>query len=337
MVKIGIIGAGYWGPNLIRNFNSLEDCEVKYLADLREGRLDFVKENYPHITTTTNYLDILNDAKISAIVIATPVETHHKFAMEALKKGKHVYVEKPFTISEVEARELIDLSEEKNLTLMVGHLFEYHPAVNKIKELLKKGIIGDVYYIDAARINMGPPESKYNVMWDLAPHDISIILYLVGKLPSFLQAIGVDFRSDQWQGLIQSSYITLQFEDKSFAQIHNSWISPNKTRRIEIFGSRGVILYDEMRVQKVTVFYEGIDTRKSGGAKTSTNLSYSTGEIEYPGIPEGEPLKIECQHFVDSVVNNRRPRSDGYDGLNVVRIIEKAELSINNNNQVIKY
>ena len=247
MINIGIIGAGYWGPNLIRNFDSLEECQVKYVADLREGRLDFVKENYPQIISTSNYLDILNDKEISAVVIATPVETHYKFGMEALDQGKNVYIEKPFTTSEAEAQELVALAEKNNLTLMVGHLFEYHPAVNKIKEILNNGTIGDIYYIDAARINMGPPESKYNVIWDLAPHDLSIILYLMDKTPVSIQAIGNDFRSDQWQGLIQSSYITLKFEDLSFAQIHNSWLSPNKTRRLEIFGSKGVLLYDELK------------------------------------------------------------------------------------------
>ncbi len=338
MVKIGIIGAGYWGPNLIRNFCSINQCEVKYVADLRKGRLDFVKKNYPHIRTTTNYKEIINDEDITAIVIATPVETHYKVGMESIKSGKHVYIEKPLSKSEIDAKHLIEFAEEKKVKLMVGHLFKYHPAVNKIRALLKSDVIGDIYYIDSTRINLGPPESKYNVMWDLAPHDLSIVLYLMGKTPSAVYALGNDFRSDQWKGLIQSSFITLLFKNKSYAQIHNSWLSPNKTRRMEIFGSKGTILYDDMKEKdKITIFDEGIDTRKAGGAQTSNSLIYGTSNIECPKIPNGEPLKIECQHFINSILNNTTPRSDGYDGMNIVKIIEKADLSIKNNNKIFEF
>ena len=220
---------------------------------------------------------------------------------------------------------------------MVGHLFEYHPIVIKIKELIDDGIIGDVYYIDAARINLGPPESEVNVIWDLAPHDLSIVLYLMGDKPKSIRAVGHDFKKEQWKGLTQAAYINLEFENGSFVTIHNSWLSPNKTRRLEIFGSKGVILYDEMNLKKITVFDEGIDSRKDGGSKTSKNLSYGIGKIEYPEIPEGEPLKIECTHFIDCIRYQKTPKSDGVDGYNVVNIIEKANESIVYNGKIIKF
>ena len=330
MINIGIIGAGYWGPNLIRNFNEIETCNLKYVSDLREGRLDFVKEKYPDIICTTNYKDILNDDSIDAVVIATPVNTHHKFGIEALKANKHIYIEKPFTSSSEEAKDLVKLAEEKGRVVMVGHLFKYHPAVRKIKSLIDEGAIGDIYYIDASRINMGPPESEVNVIWDLAPHDLSIVLYLLGEAPNSVRAMGHDFKKDQWQGLTQASYINLDFNNGSFVTIHNSWVSPNKTRRLEIFGSKGVILYDEMKDKKLTVFDEGVDSRKDGGAKTSANLVYRAGKIEYPEIPNGEPLRMECIHFLECIQDNKAPISDGVDGYNVVNIIEKANSSIAN-------
>ncbi len=337
MINIGIIGAGYWGPNLIRNFSSLENCKVKYVADLRDGRLEFVKQNYPEIETTTDYNLILEDKEISAAVIATPVTTHFKLGVEALNANKHVYIEKPFTSTSEESQKLVRLASEKHKTLMVGHLFEYNPAVTTIKELIDLDKIGEIYYIDAARVNMGPPESEVNVIWDLAPHDLSIILYLLGETPIKVRCIGSNFRKDQWNDLIQASYIILGFKNNKFAQIHNSWLSPNKTRRMEIFGSKGVILYDEMRENKITIFDEGIDLRKSGGAKTSINLTYGIGKIEYPEIPAGEPLKIECEHFINCIETGKSPRSDGIDGMNVVKIIEKANLSITNNGATLEF
>lgn len=337
MVNIGIIGAGYWGPNLIRNFSSLENCRVKYVADLRDGRLEFVKQNYPEIKTTNDYNIILEDKDILVVVIATPVTTHFKLGVEAFNANKHLYIEKPFTATAEEAQKLVRLAREKGKILMVGHLFEYHPAVNKVKEILDSGKIGEIFYIDAARINMGPPESEVNVIWDLAPHDLSIILYLLGETPITVRCIGSNFRKDQWNDLIQASYITLGFKNNKFAQIHNSWLSPNKTRRMEIFGSKGVILYDEMRENKITIFDEGIDLRKSGGAKTSINLTYGIGKIEYPEIHAGEPLKIECEHFINCIETGKSPRSDGIDGMNVVKIIEKANLSITNNGATLEF
>lgn len=337
MINIGIIGAGYWGPNLIRNFANLDNCYIKYVADLRQGRLEYVKKNYPEIETTTDYNVILEDKEILAVVIATPVTTHFKLGLETLNANKHVYIEKPFTATVEEAQELVRLAREKGKVLMVGHLFEYHPVVNKVKEILDSGKIGEIFYIDAARVNLGPPESEVNVIWDLAPHDLSIILYLLGETPTTVRCIGSNFRKDQWNDLIQASYITLGFKNNKFAQIHNSWLSPNKTRRMEIFGSNGVILYDEMRENKITIFDEGIDLRKSGGAKTSINLTYGIGKIEYPEIPAGEPLKIECEHFINCIETGKSPRSNGIDGMNVVKIIEKANLSITNNGATLEF
>ena len=329
MINIGIIGAGYWGPNLIRNFSSLENCHVKYVADLREARLEFVNNNFPDIHTTTDFQTIFDDQEIDAVVIATPVSTHLELGKKALEANKHVFIEKPFTTSVKEAEILVQLASEKDLRIMVGHLFEYHPAVIKIKEILDEGGIGDVYYIDIARLNLGPPETNANVIWDLAPHDISILLYLLGEIPNKVVGVGRSFRNDQWKNLIQASYITMEFPSGKFAQIHNSWLTPNKTRRLEIFGSKGVLVYDEMAVNKLALFGEGIDLRLSGGSNTANNLNYSAGDISYPEIPNIEPLKNECNHFIECIVNNQTPKSDGVSGLNVVRIIESACNSIN--------
>ncbi len=330
MINIGIIGAGYWGPNLIRNFNSLPNCNVKYVADLIPDRLQLIKENFQDITTTDNYKDILSDSSVEAVVIATPVATHSKLGEEALNSAKHVFIEKPFTTNTVEAEKLIELAEKEKRVLMVGHLFEYHPAVIKLKEIIDSGNIGDIYYIDIARLNLGPPATTANVIWDLAPHDISILLYLINDLPEKVSCVGGSYKKDQWVDLIQAAYITLQFSGNRIAQIHNSWLSPAKTRKMMIFGSKGMIVYDEMADKKIAVYGEGEDLRKHGGAKSSINLSYGAGEIFYPEIPDDEPLKKECEHFINCIIDNEIPKSDGIDGLNVIRIIEKANASIVN-------
>ena len=337
MTTIGIIGAGYWGPNLIRNFSSISDCQVKYVCDSRPGRLDFISEKYPQVKLCSDYSEILSDTEVDGVVIATPVASHFQIATDVLKKGKDVFIEKPFTETIDEAEKLVRMAGEGNRVLMVGHLFEYHPAVTTIKHLIDAGSIGDVYYIDAVRINMGPPESKVNVIWDLAPHDLSIILFLLGKEPIQIKALGKAFNQEQWKDLVQVSYISLEFSNNQFAQIHNSWLSPNKTRRLEIFGSKGVIVYDDMKENKLTLYDEGVDSRKDGGSKTSAILSYGAGKIEHPEIPAGEPLKIECEHFIQRINDRQPPRSNGQDGLSVIKIIEKANLSIANSGKSFKF
>lgn len=327
-MNIGIIGAGYWGPNLIRNFNDIPQCNVKYVADLIPDRLKFIKDKFPEIEVTGDYQELLSDSAVEAVVIATPVGTHFKLGEEALNAGKHVFIEKPFTTTSEEAQKLIEIAAKDQKVLMVGHLFVYHPAVIKIKEILDEGSIGDIYYVDIARLNLGPPDTTANVIWDLAPHDISILLYLTGNLPEKVTCVGGSYRKDQWADLIQAAYITLEFPGDKLAQIHNSWLSPAKTRKMIFFGSKGMIVYDEMAEKKISVYGEGEDLRKHGGAKFSINLSYGTGEITYPDIPKAEPLREECVHFIQCITDKKKPRSDGRDGLNVIRIIEEANASI---------
>ena len=327
-ITIGIIGAGYWGPNLIRNFSSLNDCKVKYVADLREARLQFVNNTFHGIETTTNFQRIFNDATVDAVVIATPVSTHLELGKKALEANKHVFIEKPFTASVKEAEELIEIAKKRDLRLMVGHLFEYHPAVIKIKSLIDEGTIGEVYYLDTARLNLGPPEANVNVIWDLAPHDISILLYLFAEIPHKVYGVGGSYKKDQWKGLIQTAHMIIEFPSGKYANIYNSWLSPNKTRRLEIYGSKGMIIYDDMAENTLTLYDEGVDLRLKGGSNTAANLSYGSGEISYPEIPNIEPLKNECQHFIHCIVENKTPKSDGINGLNVIRIIEEACHSI---------
>jgi predicted dehydrogenase len=332
-VNIGIIGAGYWGPKLLRNFLSLANCNVKCISDLKSGRLDFIRKEFPYVDTTDEYSEIINDKTINAVCIATPVTTHKKIAEEAILAGKHVFVEKPMTSSIEEAESLLKTAAKHNKKLAVGHVFQFAPAVRKIKELLDAKTIGEVLHITSTRINLGPPESEVDVIWDLGPHDFSILLYLLNqsahKISSFTNAYPFNAHNNPANGnpvkkLINNAHIDLCFNNNVTAHIHLSWLSSNKIRLMQIFGTEGTIVYDEMLALdgKVKLYGKGIDNRINSKVSDTTNLSYQSGDIYVLTLEQHEPLRMECEHFINSIINDTELINDGKMGLEVVKLLE---------------
>ena len=255
MINVGVIGAGYWGPNLIRNFQQISRSNVVMVADLNPERLSYIQSLYPAIETTTNYKDLISNAEIDALAIATPVFTHKDFALEAMEQGKHVFIEKPMAASVADARAMIELSERKGLCLMVGHTFEYNSAVIKIKEIIDSGELGEIYYINSQRLNLGLFQQDINVVWDLAPHDISIILYWLGKEPKYITAMGTSHINPAIQDV---ATVSLVFDNDLIAFVQCSWLDPNKIRKITVVGSKKMLVYDDIETNnKIWIFDKG--------------------------------------------------------------------------------
>ncbi|MBI1922651.1 Gfo/Idh/MocA family oxidoreductase [Candidatus Poribacteria bacterium] len=329
MITIAVIGCGYWGPNLIRNFNELSNCKVLKVCDQKQGRLKFIGTRYPHIELCSEHRDVFNDPCIDAVCLVTPVPTHYALAKEALLAGKNVFVEKPLAYSTDQAKELIDLAERCGKVLMVGHVFEYHPAITKISAIMKNGECGDMRYIDSCRINLGPPTVQVSVIWDLAPHDLSIIFYLTGMEPTAVSAVGKSYLR---KGLEDVSYITVQFDNGVLGHVHVSWLSPCKLRTTYIIASQKVIVFnDTLSVEKVKIYNEGIDTRIDADDFGEFQLTYRSGDIHSPNLDNREPLHIECEHFIECIEKGIKPRSDGLSGLRVVKTLEAAQRSMRNN------
>lgn len=326
-LKIGIIGCGYWGPNLIRNFVDLRGSEVVMVSDLNPQRLDRIHSTYPGVLLTENYTDLFQQ-NLDAVVIATPPPTHYPIAKECLEHGLHVLVEKPLTLNSAHAKDLIRLSDEKGLVLMVGHTFEYNAAVHTLKKLMDDGELGDIYYLDSARLNLGLFQRDLNVMWDLAPHDISIILYLMGKLPLAVSAQGTVCVVDK---LHDVAYMNLIFPDNVMAHIHVSWLDPCKVRRVTVVGSKKMAVYNDVEnLEKIKIYDKGVEAPPYSNNFGEFQLSYRYGDILIPNIRFTEPLKVECQHFLDCIIKHEKPCSCGEDGLNVVTILEAAQKSLTN-------
>jgi predicted dehydrogenase len=332
MVRMGVIGCGYWGPNLIRNFFSVPNCEMSICCDKDEAKLKRMDKLFKGIRTTIDYRDLLGD-DIDAVCIATPVWTHFRLAEECLNAGKHVMVEKPFASSSKECRELIDLAKERERVLMVGHTFEYTASVNKIKEIVKSGELGEIFYVSSTRVNLGLFQKDINVIWDLAPHDISIILYVLEKEPRLVNAQGRDhFR----KGIEDVALTTLTFDNGTIAFLHNSWLDPNKIRRMVFVGSKKMLLYDDVdQNEKIKIYDKGVEVPRYYDTFAEFHFSYRYGDIHIPHIDEYEPLKAECSHFVECITEGKTPKSDGCCGLKVVEIIEAANESLRNNGYAI--
>lgn len=330
-LNIGVIGCGYWGPKLIRNFNSLINCTVKSVSDKKPGRLEFIKTEFPGIEAYLNYNDIVNDDTVDAVCIATPVKTHNELVIEALNAGKHVFVEKPMAASSIEAKQMNEAAAVNNRKLAVGHVFQFAPAVRAIKRIIENGSVGKIFHIASSRINLGPPETDTDVIWDLGPHDFSILLYLLNEFPnkinSFNNFYPFGFSKDDKQKLINNSDIHLSFPSGITAQVHLSWLSSNKTRLMQIFGSEGTIVYDEMLALdgKVKLYGKGIDNRIGTNEGDAKILGYHSGDIHIISLEQHEPLRMECEHFIDGILNNRELINDGTIGLQVVKMLELAE------------
>jgi len=328
MINVAVVGCGYWGPKHIRNFHEIPEVNVAAVCDLDDTKLKQVKSQYPYIEPVTNYGDLLQ-SRVDAVVIATPVNTHCKLAKEALLHDKHVLVEKPMTSTSAEAVELIELAEKRNLVLMVGHTYEYHPAIDFLRQLVRDDGLGDIYAIDSARLNLGLFRDDVDVLWDLAPHDICIVLSMLDQNPVAVSARGgchID------PGMYDVAYLELLFPNKAMSHIHVSWLHPRKIRQLTIVGSEKMAVYDDVsEAEQIHIYDKGLAIDDSGDSKFGTwPPNYRYGNVVIPFIANTEPLKLECRHFLDCVVEGKKPRTDGWSGLRVVNILEQASRSLAN-------
>ena len=324
-MKLGVIGYGYWGPNLVRNFTELDGAEVKWCADQRADRRALVKRRFPLIQVADSAQPIFDDPEVNAVVIAAPVSTHYALAKQALERGKHVLVEKPMTRSAAEAEELLELAHKKGLVLMVDHTFIYTGAVRKMKEIVDVGELGDLYYLDSVRVNLGLFQSDVDVLWDLAPHDLAILAYLIDKTPKFVSVMGTDHTGS---GLVDVAYMTIQFENNFIAHLHVNWLSPVKIRQMLIGGTRRMLVYNDMEPsEKVRVYDRGVRVTTEEGLY-KTLVDYRTGDMWAPKLEFREALAAEAEHFQECVRFNKMPWSSGSAGLSVVKLLEAAQRSL---------
>ncbi len=338
MIKIGVVGCGYWGPKHIRVCHELIGADLTSVCDLDEQKLESVRLQYPALATTTDYGQFLKNST-DAVIIATPVNTHYKLAREALLCDKHVMIEKPMTSNSQEAISLIELAEKRNLVLMAGHTYEYHPAVDFLRKVIASGDLGDIYSIDADRLNLGLFRDDVNVIWDLAPHDISIILSLIGETPIAVSARGTHHIKPN---NCDSAYIEILFNNEKMGNVHVSWLHPRKVRQVTILGSQKMAVYDDVsETEKIHVYDKGLTLKPNGNGNGNSKFSawppnYRYGDVVIPYISNAEPLKVECSHFIKCVTEGVKPRSDGWAGLKVTSILEAADKSLANGGQRVK-
>jgi predicted dehydrogenase len=340
IVKIALVGLGYWGPNLARNLASLKEAQLHTLCDLCTDRLTQFSRQYPEARTTSDYSTVLNDREIDGVVIATPVHTHFELAKRALLAGKHVMVEKPLAQTSAQCQELIALAEPQGLTLMAGHVFIYNPAVRKVKEYIDSGLLGQIYYIYSQRLNLGIIRQDVNALWNFAPHDISIINYWLDTAPVDVVMRGYSYIQP---GIEDVVFMTLDYPGGVGANVHISWLDPHKVRRMTIVGSEKMVVYDDVSADARIIIYDKGVTRKHT-ASTPPNLDgnslgrYETfgefqlllraGDVLIPKLDFTEPLKLECQHFIECIRTGQPAITDGYDGLRVVQVLEAAQASL---------
>jgi predicted dehydrogenase len=323
---IGVIGYGYWGPNLVRNFSEIPGSRVVAVSDLRADRLAPIVARYPSVKLTTDYHDLLNDPDIDAVVVATPVSTHFPLALEALNAGKHVLVEKPLAPTTEQAERLIATAAARGLILAVDHTFVYTGAVRKIKELVDSGRLGRLYYYDSVRVNLGLVQPDVNVLWDLAVHDLSIMDYVLGQQPHAVAATGAAHIPGK---PVNTAYLTCFFADNVLAHFHVNWLAPVKIRRTLIGGDRQMIVYDDLEPsEKIKVYDKGITVTNGENGSYDLLVGYRAGDMWAPQLSMAEALRVEAQHFVESIQQGTRPITDGEAGLRVVRILEAATRSL---------
>lgn len=327
-VRVGIIGLGYWGPKLARNLHNLPGVSMAMASDLSQERLDDLRKIYPDIALTLDYKDLLNDS-LNAVVIATPVYTHHKLAREALLAGKHVFVEKPLTSNSAHGEELLNLAKERDLRLMVGHTFVYNPCVEAVKRVIHSGELGDIYYLNSTRVNLGLLQPDINVMWDLAPHDLSILSYILDDDPLKVSALGSVYVNKS-HNLPEVVYINLRYKNDVIANLRVSWLDPVKIRRLTVVGSKKMLVYDDISDNKVMLYDKGVDVPPYSITEEEFQASYRNGPESLVPYEWVEPLYAECEHFIDCIRTGNNPRSDGEKGLKVVKILESAQRSLMN-------
>lgn len=326
----GVVGCGYWGPNLVRNFLGQESLTGMSCFDLDTRRVDALVKTFPNVKPCRSYDELLDNSDF--IAVATPVHTHYQLALQALEAGKHVLVEKPMTLLSQESANLRKLADSKGLVLMVDHTFIYTPAVQKMKELLGNGQLGRALYFDSVRVNLGLFQSDVNVIWDLAPHDLSILLYLFDERPIALQAQG---RDSFINGVHDLAYLTLFYADGFMANLHLSWLSPTKVRKITVAGDKRMIVYDDMESsEKVKVYDKGVERIDTEELHNEVRVQYRIGDIYTPALKNEEALRKETAHFLDCIENGTRPMTDGVSGEWVVKILEAANQSLKNGERV---
>jgi predicted dehydrogenase len=334
-ISVGVVGCGYWGPLLVRNFKGLANCRLKAVCDLRETRLKHIRSLYSDVEGVTGYDQLLNGVGLDAVVIATPVKHHFSLAKASLEAGKHTLIEKPMAASSAECEELNEIAKRKGLILMVGHTFLYSSAVRKIVELIQAGDIGDIRYINSRRLNLGLFQKDINVAWDLAPHDISIILHILGEFPISVNCSGNAHVTPQIEDVTNMS---LSFRHKRFATIQSSWLEPRKVREMTIVGTRRMIVYDDLRQrEKIRVYDVRVERPPHYNTFAEFHYSYHYGDSYIPYIDQEEPLKTECQHFIDCIETGNEPITGGRDGLELVKILEAASLSLKADGAPIKF
>ena len=329
-MKLVVVGVGYWGPKLVRNFLALEEIDTVIAVDLEQKKLISIKREFPSVEIRRDLKSSLEKADLA--VIATPVNTHFELASQAILSGCHVLVEKPMTATVEEGLKLVDLAAKNNVHLMVDHTFLFNPAVQKMKEVVDRGDLGKALYFDSVRVNLGLYQNDVNVVWDLAPHDLSIMLHLVPYKPIAVQAHGMQYYRD---GMVDMAYVKVFFEENYLANFHLSWLSPTKVRRITLAGDRRMMVYDDMESnEKIKIYDKGVEILHSEEDLNQTRIQYRIGDIHIPAIPNKEALAEEAKHFVDCCKGLLNPISDGNQGLLVVRILEAADRSMKINEKV---
>ena len=333
MVRAGVVGYGYWGPNIVRNLSENPGYEVAWVCDLVEERLEACKKRYPSIKVTQDFSDILKGDQVQAVFVVTPVSEHYALAKDALLRGKDVFIEKPITASSSQAEDLIRIAEERELIIMVGHTFEYTPPVVKVKEIISKGDLGEIYFIATSRVNLGIHQKDISVIWDLASHDLSMILYWLEEEPAKVSALG---KASIIEHIPDVAFINMSFPSGVIANVEVSWLAPTKLRRTTIVGSKKMLICDDTEhLEKVRIFDKGVDFREPRDFG-EFQLSYRTGDIISPKIENYEPLQIEVSHFLGCVNSRKTPQSDGYSGLRVVRALELAEESLHRDGALVQ-
>jgi predicted dehydrogenase len=324
MIKVGVIGYGYWGPNVVRNFHGLANCKLMAVCDKSPSARTRVLGSYSGIEVTNDVRDILTSKVIDAVAIVTPVATHYELARLCLENGKHVFVEKPFTATAAQAEELIELAEQKHLKIMVDHTFLFTGAVRKMKELIAQRTLGTLYYYDSVRVNLGLFQHDVNVMWDLAPHDLAIMDYLIQEPPEAVAATG----AAHVNGLEDMAYITIYFPNNIIAHIHVNWLSPVKVRTTLIGGEQRMLVWNDLAPdEKIKIYDRGV-TMMSNQGVYNLLVSYRSGDMWAPKVDQTEALGVEAEYFVDCILHDKKPLNSGEAGLRVVQLLEAADLSL---------
>jgi predicted dehydrogenase len=331
VVRVGVIGYGYWGPNIVRNLNGLENCQLAAVCDKSPAALKRAARAHPGVPVTTEFSDVLRSPDIDAVAVVTPVWTHFELAKAALENGKHVFVEKPFTSTSQQAEQLIELAQRKNLQIMVDHTFLFSGAVRKIRELVDNGTLGSLYYFDSTRVNLGLFQHDVSVVWDLAPHDLSIMDYIINERPEAVVATG----AKHLNGHVDMAFITVYFPGNIVAHVNVNWLSPVKVRTTLIGGKEKMLVWNDLEAdEKIKIYDKGVDI-SSGEGVYDALVSYRTGDVWAPKVGQTEALKVELGYFLDCVMKNQTPSNDGAAGLRVVRLLEAAEASLKERGKVV--